>query len=140
MSFLLRTYRAKESGIKDIQATAYVRLSQDGPDRPAQEQAIGEAAAKAGLEIADTFVEVAEIAEGDIVDRRMALFELLGAAHSGKVKTVVVAGWNVISNTPTEATLIELTLEKAGARVIFADGFDSEPYRDSARNLVRAKD
>jgi DNA invertase Pin-like site-specific DNA recombinase len=126
----------KEPDNREKRAAAYIRLTESGPDRDDQEKAIVEAAEAAGLQISDKFVEVAEIASGDIVDRRMGLFELLGAAHEGKIKTVVVSDCRAISNEPLEAALIELMLEKSGVGLIFADGFETAPYREAAQKLT----
>jgi len=127
----------KESDAQDTEAIAYIRLTETGPSREEQDGAIRHAAEAAALTIADTVVEVAAIGEGDIVDRRMGLFELLGAAQAGKIKTVVVSGWNAISDQPLEAALIALMLAKSGVRTVFADGFDIEPHRQAAQKIAR---
>jgi hypothetical protein len=95
-----------------------------------------EAARLRGLKITREFVEFAGIATGDIVDRRMALFELLAAAQSGEINTVVIASSQAIADKPIEAAIITLMLERAGCNVIFADDFDVEPYRQEAIKVI----
>ncbi|HEY6330868.1 MAG TPA: recombinase family protein [Blastocatellia bacterium] len=128
------------NGGDDQPAAAYVRLSAKGPTQEKQEEAIRACARAARLGITDEFVEVAAISEGDIVDRRMVLFELLGAAQAGRIKTVIVASWEAIAGAPAEAAIIALMMERSGADVIFADRFDVEPYREAASQLITGRD
>jgi hypothetical protein len=117
-------------------AAAYFRIREAGPSRQQQMRLVSEAARLRGLKITREFIEFAGIASGDIVDRRMTLFELLAAARSGEIGTVVIASSEAIADKPIEAAIIALLLERAGCNVIFADNFDIEPYRQEAMKVI----
>jgi DNA invertase Pin-like site-specific DNA recombinase len=117
-------------------ALAYFRTREGGPSLEEQERQVAEAARAHGLTIANRLIEVAGIEPGDIVDRRVKLFELLAAAQSGKTGTVVISRADAIAEDPIEAAIVAIMLERTGCQVVFGDEFDQDTYRDQANRII----
>jgi len=119
-----------------VAALAYFRTREGGPTLEEQERQVARAAEAHGLAISSRLVEVAHVATGDIVDRRLELFELLAEAQSGRTSIVVIAGAAAIAENPVEAAIVAIMLERTGCSVVFADGFDLEACRDQAERII----
>lgn len=119
-----------------VAALAYFRTREGGPSLEEQEGQVAQAAEAQGLVISNRLVEVAHIGTGDIVDRRLELFELLAEAQSGRVSVVLIAGAGAIAENPVEAAIVAIMLERTGCTVIFADAFDPKSYRDQAESII----
>src|SRR5262249_14307392 len=119
-----------------VAALAYFRTREGGPSLEEQEKQVAGAAEANGLVISSRLVEVAHIGTGDIVDRRLELFELLAEAQSRRSSTVLIAGAGAIAENPVEAAIVAIMLQRTGCSVVFADGFDLEPYRNQAGRII----
>ncbi len=123
---------------RDLRASAlaYFRTREGGPSLEQQERQVAEAAEAQGLAISNRLIEVARIGTGDIVDRRLELFELLAEAQSGRASTVVIGGADALAEDPVEAAIVAIMLERTGCRVVFADGFEPELHKDRAGRII----
>jgi hypothetical protein len=125
---------------KDDQGVAaYVRISEGGPDRQEQELKISEKARSLGLSVDSHFIETAAVAAGDVVDRRVTLFEILAAARAGRINTVIAATHAAIAGKPIEAAIIAVMLERSGCSLVFAEPFDAGPYRQEAVDFIEGR-
>src|SRR5215467_12530036 len=130
-----------EKPVRDPRAnvSAYFRNREGGPSLEEQELLVTRAAEAHGLTVSNRLIEVAGIGTGDIVDRRVELFELLAEAQSGRVQFVVIASARAIAEDPLEAAIVAVMLERSGCAVVFGDDFDHELYIDQAASIIAGR-
>jgi DNA invertase Pin-like site-specific DNA recombinase len=119
-----------------VTAVAYFRTREGGPSLEEQERLVAQAARAHGLTVAKRLNEVAGVETGDVVDRRVKLFELLAEAQSGRAGAVIISRADAIAEDPVEATIVAIMLERSGCEVVFGDEFDLDLYRDQANRII----
>lgn len=117
--------RARSSTRADPKrAVAYLRVSTTREQQElgveAQRQAIATWAKREGVEVVATFAE--EVSGGAPLERRAVLLEAIGALRAHGAGLLVVQRLDRFSRDPLSAAMAELQVQRAGARVVCADG------------------
>lgn len=119
-------------------AIALVRVSTDADRQEngdaAQRAAIEAWAASTGTTIAAWYAE--EVSGGAPVERRPVLLEALAALELHRAGTFVFQRWDRLARDPRAAALIELEVERVGARLVSADGVGNG--EDPTAKLLKA--